>query len=133
MPTDQQLAKVRNELEIENLRLEMKLKDVEIRLKEFEIRQRPGFWKTVLVSPLLIAALVTAYATVFATMLSARNAQAEREGTMIIESIKARDTAQAAANLRFLVETGLVENRRLAEHVRRRDIPSEGRLLPPSE
>jgi hypothetical protein len=99
---------------------ELALKERELALKEREAqRQNRGeAWKSPLVLAILTAALA-AGGNATLSYLGARQQHGletlKAEGARILEMIKTDDTEQAARNLAFLVDTGLVENQQIRD------------------
>jgi hypothetical protein len=143
--------------------LDLKLKELEIANKEYEQTHRPGFLRSSVSNPAVIGAAIAAWASLSAagiTLLSGRiaaNQQAataadesvrqakqaeflreadERkfEANLITDAVQAGDADQAATNLKFLVDTGLLRGElaiRVRNYVQNRQSGSPGKVTLP--
>jgi hypothetical protein len=139
------------ELDLAAKRLELRLKELDIQNKEYEITHRPSPIRTAAANPAVIAALIAGWVTVAGaalTWLSGRISAATQqqaaieearlqrlrfESDLILNSVRTGDPDQAATNLQFLVQTGLLSGDR-AEKIKAYLIerkPGQGRFLPP--
>ena len=116
--------------EIKRVQLEAAKCDLE--LKRRELQKRPMFWKAVLTSPVLIAAVITGGITWVTANLTAKNATAQRESNLIIDAIRTGDHRQAGDNLKFLVEAGLISDSsgRLRSYLDKREPGMGQQVLP---
>ena len=94
---DRELAK----LQITLADAELRLKEADIEIKRHEIRNRPRFWKTILASPLLIAAVVTGGVAWSTARLTATNVAADRESQLVMDAISTGDPDTAAVHLQI--------------------------------
>jgi predicted fused transcriptional regulator/phosphomethylpyrimidine kinase len=130
--------------------LDLRLKEIEVANKEYEQKHRPNAYKSLITNPAVIAAAIAAWATLSGaglTWLSGRiaadaqreaavqQAELERlkfEANLITDSVKTGNPDQAAVNLQFLVNTGLLSGslgEKVMMYLRNRK-PGEGRMLP---
>jgi hypothetical protein len=144
--------------ELKNVQLEAAKLDLEI--KRRDLKNRSGLLFMMLSNPVVIAAAIAAAVTISTAIISsivsehqkqleAKNAASQRdlarqraaadaqlellktESGMILAVIKTGDPDQAAVNLKFLVDTGLVRatELRLRDYLSRR-LPGTGKVLP---
>jgi hypothetical protein len=66
-------------LQIANARLDSTIKSLDIKLREFEVRNRPGFWKSVVASPGFLAAVIAVSATAGTALVSWTIAAQQRD------------------------------------------------------
>ena len=115
---------------------EKALREREINLKQREIDK--SAWASPLVLA-LCAAIVTALVTVYVSIDNNKRQHelelSKSEQARILEAIKSGDADQAAENLRFLLEAGLIDTPRVAERVKdglAKRVAGKGPYLPPS-
>jgi hypothetical protein len=119
--------------------LDLRIKELEISQKEYEQTHRPSAFKAGLTSPATIAAMIAAWATLTAALVTWQSgrisgqiaadsvkattnaqfltAQRKIETDLIAESVRTNNPDQAAAHLRFFLDTGLLADRRTVEKV----------------
>jgi hypothetical protein len=95
--------------------LELRLKELEIQDKEWQQRHRPSALRGSLTNPAVIAAAIAAWASLTAGgltwlsgQISAASDERKFEANLITESVKTGDPDQAAVNLQFLLQSGLL-------------------------
>lgn len=106
--------------------LDLRLKELEIENKEYELKHRPGPLRSTATHPAVIAAMIAAWTTVTAGMITWYSGKISADAQRIEEMIKKResefdfqtgaivaslnnvDDAHIATRLNLLVETGLV-------------------------
>jgi hypothetical protein len=132
--------------------LDLRLKELEIQNKEYDQRHRPGAFRSSLTSPAVIAAIVAGWATLSAATLTwlsgqigaesqreaarlqAAAAEKKFEADLVIEAAKTDYPDQAAQNLNFWLNSGLLSGE-LAARVRmylEKRLPGEGLAKPGS-
>src|SRR5262249_183759 len=96
----------------------------ETKRREYEARAKENTWLARLFTPLtttILAGIITLAGTVTGALLQGRNTlQLELEKQqheLVLKMISVGDESQAYANLKFLVESGLIVDPRLAERI----------------
>jgi hypothetical protein len=122
---------------------------LDLRQKEFEAASRPGFLKSTLTNPAAIGALLSAFVAInialfgFVTsrvQMNLEQAKAQNqlelerkkyESSLILAAVRTGNPDQAAENMKFLLDTGLVSDQqgRLHEYLSKRH-PGTGKTLP---
>jgi hypothetical protein len=123
----QSVVKPNEELAAKERVLDLRLKELEVADKEYEQKHRPSRLFSVAGNPAVIAAMIAGWVTLSAGLITwqsgritaeqqneAANFQREAderkfEANLITEAVKAKDADQAATNLKFLVDTGLLK------------------------
>lgn len=110
---DEPTARERWEADLALKRQELSLKEIEIKTRQAEA-ERSWFGNPILVAigAALIAALGNAVVVYLGAASSRDLEERKAEQIRILEMIKTDDTEKAAANLRFLVDAGLIADER---------------------
>ncbi len=123
---------------------------LDLKIKELDLNSRPGILKSSLTNPVALAAIIAALVTLSSGIISyvvsvhqialeSEKSQAQSkletkkfESQLIMEAVKAGSPDQAAVNLQFLVDAGLVMDRapELRGYLRSR-VPGAGKFLAP--
>jgi hypothetical protein len=116
LPDGQELR----EVELETARIERDIKAAELRQKNWDYDHPPTSFGSLIRSPVVAAGVFAALATLAGAFLTYLNAVGQRETDRlrletqtILEMVKTGDPDQAARNLDFLVNSGLVQSRAL--------------------
>ncbi|HEV3396454.1 MAG TPA: hypothetical protein VG100_09955 [Xanthobacteraceae bacterium] len=116
--------RAREKLELRAEELEVRVKELDVQAKEFDAKYRSSLWRTWMVNPVIISALIAGWAGFTAagiTWLSGQiSASTQRdlenrkfEADLILNALKSDSAAQAALNIRVLVDLGLIRNEEL--------------------
>jgi hypothetical protein len=150
-----------DETEVELKKIQLDLAKVDLEAKRLDLLSRPSFYKSMLSNPVVVAAAIAALVTITSGIISytvskhqkqleaqkaasqadlaSQKADADKEllqlrteADVILEAVKAYNPDQAAINLQFLIDAGLVPLTapRLADYLRDRRAGT-GKVLPP--
>lgn len=138
-----------DEIDAEIKKLQLETAKVELEAKRRDLRNRPGDLRLALTNPVAIAAIIAALVTLSSAIISfvvaghqksleAQRADAQArierlkfESQLILRVVCTGDPDQAAVNLKFLVEVGLVPDMviPLTNYLNNRP-PHQGKALP---
>jgi hypothetical protein len=137
-------------LELRRLALDEKrlAQDVELRREELELKRREH-GRSALASPLFLAVVASALGLIGNAVVATLNGtstrelertraetqlelqKAQAEASLVLEAIKTGDTEAAAANLEFMVASGLISPRSSLQDYLTKRKPGQGPVLPP--
>jgi hypothetical protein len=155
MPSTANALSQEAELTLKSRELDVRLRELDIRNKEYEQTHRPRALASSVSNPVVIAAAIAAWASLSAAaitwlsgsiagniavdtqiqsaQLQALADQRKFEANLITESVRTGDPDQAATNLQFLIQAGLLTGdvaKRIQDYLTHR-MPGKGRALPP--
>jgi hypothetical protein len=138
-----------DETDIELKKIQLELAKVDLEAKRLDLSKRPGPLSNALSNPVVVAAAIAALVTVSTGVMSyvvsghqkqieTQKAVADQhlqqlkaESDMILQVVKTNNPDQAATNLQFLVDAGLVPltELKLVQYLGSR-LPHTGKFLP---
>jgi hypothetical protein len=149
-----------DEIDVEMKNVQLETAKVELAAKQADLRNRPGDLRNALANPVAIAAIIAALVTLSSTIISSvvtehqKKLDAQRaehqtalerekayaadklerlkfESQLILAVVRTGNPDQAATNLEFLVDTGLVQDTapNLRQYLRNRPA-GQGKVLP---
>jgi hypothetical protein len=115
--------------------------------------KQPSWWRSASTNPIVAAAVITAFVSLAASWVSLKSAREQREldkqkaveqltyefvkseFDFVLQALRASTPEQARENLRFLVDTGIIQRLELKRDLLKylADHPSQNRPLLPKE